>query len=104
MNEDFRMRPLSKSEWFELDSPVGEDIGWRRGEKYRIERRVDENAEVTWYGIGTNWVRAADGTWSYLGTDPTVAPNPDGTYPEGRDIWISCNEPIYETLYRKLKK
>lgn len=85
------MKAVSKSEWFELDKPIGEP---KIAEKYReetyvIERIVREDGEVVWFGQETNWV-----------------------LPSGSDKWtrladvgsefIPCEEPIYETMYKKL--
>lgn len=114
-----------KSEWFEMDSPLGEpDLKWEKerwNEKYTakepntywIERITKRNGEIIWFGQGTNWVKKKDSSWTYLGVDENVKPtlfikgeNGMGDYaeyPEERTIWIPCEEPIYETLYKQLK-
>ena len=106
----------SKNEWFELDKPIGEPkkVENYREECYWIERVVKTDGEIVWFGLGTNWVSKDNSkTWKYLGTDETIQMIPEtkndrgewvgGHYPEGRHIWIDCDEPIYETLYKKLK-
>ena len=113
-----------KSEWFELDSPVGEpEIKWEKERwditytkkepnTYLIERVINREGEIIWFGLSKNW-KNIKGQWKVLGEDENVKPtetyyNSDGTisghtYPEGRIIWIDCKEPIYETLYKKIK-
>lgn len=115
-----------KSEWFEMDSPLGEpDLKWEKerwNEKYTakepntywIERTTKRNGEIVWFGQGVNWKKEKDGVWTILGNDENVKPtktyyNPDGSisgyeYPENRTIWIPCEEPIYETLYKQLNE
>ena len=102
------MRLTGKSEWFELGSPIGEPhIGWRRGAKYHIERKVNENGEVIWFGEATNWMRNVEGVWSFLDTNKNVMPLedylPDIVYPETRNMWTPCDPPEYEVLYQQLK-
>lgn len=108
------MKLISKSEWFELPTPIGEpDIKWDYNYPYSIERIVNEDGEIIWFGQGTNWVKKNSENWAYLGEDENVKPievyyNDDGSiggghYPEERSIWIPCDEPIYEQEYQKLK-
>ena len=108
-----------KSEWFEMDSPLGEpELKWEKerwNEKYTakesntywIERVTKRNGEIIWFGQEVNWRKQKDKSWEILGTDYSVLPikDADGNeyYPEGRTIWIQCEEPIYETLYKQLK-
>jgi len=110
MENKTRFEPKNKSEWFVLDSPLGEpDIDYIE-EDYWIERVAKVNGEIVWFGQGTNWVCTPEGQWTVLGEDETVEPtktyyNEDGTvsghdYPEGRSIFIPCEMPIYEKLYR----
>ena len=115
-----------KSEWFEMDSPLGEPgLKWEKerwNEKYTakepntywIERTTKRNGEIIWFGQGVNWKKEKDGVWTVLGYDENVKPtktyyNPDGSisgheYPENWTIWIPCEEPIYETLYKQLNE
>ena len=109
------MVPRSKSEWFELNKPIGEPkiAENYKEDSYWIERVLKDNGEIVWFGMGTNWISKDDGqTWQYLGVDETVEMIPEtlnergewegGYYPEGRSIWIDCDTPIYEKLYRKI--
>jgi hypothetical protein len=109
------MKFSSKSEWFELPTPIGEPkIEWKYNYPYSIERIVKKDGTIIWFGEGTNWVREKDKGWTYLGTDETVEIVPEfinergqlcgGYYSEGRDIWIPCEEPIYETMYKQLNE
>jgi hypothetical protein len=98
------MTPLTKREEFILDSPIGEpDIVWREPQ-YIIERVVKEDGTIVWFGQGTNWVY--DKQWTKLAEDSTVKPLeeylPDIVYPGERNIFVPCEEPIYETLYKQL--
>jgi hypothetical protein len=104
------MKLISKSEWFEFPSPIGEpEIKWTYNYPYSIERIVKEDGEIVWFGQGTNWVKKKDSSWTYLGVDENVKPlevyyKEDGTidgatYPEGRNIFIPCEPPIYEKMY-----
>lgn len=109
------MKFNSSSEWFELDSPIGEpEIKWTYSYPYLIERIVKITGEIIWFGQRVNWKKEKDGIWTVLGEDENVKPtevyyNLDGSYsgasyPEGRIIWIPCEEPIYETLYKQVKQ
>jgi hypothetical protein len=100
------MEPKSKSEWFKLDKPYGEPHENYRENEYWIERVVKENGDIVWFGLGTNWLKEPNKEWTELGTDYSVEPlKPGGNvYPEGRSKFFPCEEPIYETLYRKLNK
>lgn len=106
------MKAISKSEWFELDKPIGEPelVGNYNETSYCIERVVKTNGDIVWFGLSTNWVSEDGGeTWKYLGTDESVEMVPEtkndrgewvgGYYPEGRNIWIDCEKPIYEKFY-----
>lgn len=110
------MKARSKSEWFELDKPIGEPEiakNWTES-SYWIERIVKKDGEIIWFGQGTNWISYDNGvSWKYLGTDESVQMIPEtknengewegGYYPEGRNIWIDCEEPVYEKLYKELR-
>lgn len=104
------MKLISKSEWFEFPSPIGEpEIKWEYDYSYNIERVVKSNGDIIWFGKGTNWVKKKDNNWTYLGIDENVKPtvfikgeNGMGDYaeyPEGRNIFIPCEPPIYEKMY-----
>ena len=97
------MKALSKSEWFELDSPIGEpEVKWTDA-TYVIERIVRENGKILWMGYGTNWVKNPNEGWTKLTTDESVKPNADGVYPENRSYFAPCDLPIYEVLYQQLR-
>lgn len=101
------MKLTSKSEWFELDSPLGEpDQKWNYSHKYNIERRINNDGSTVWYGIGVNWKKEKDGPWTVLSEDETVQPLekylPDIVYPAERTYWKKCATPIYEELYNQL--
>jgi hypothetical protein len=104
------MKLIKKTEWFELPSPLGEpEIEWNYSYPYLIERILDQDGTIIWFGEGTNWVKEKDKGWTYLGTDETVEMIPEfidelgqrcgGYYPENRNIFIPCDKPIYEQLY-----
>lgn len=119
-----KIKFISKSEWFEFERPLAEpNIKWNptratiNGEElntYEIGRIVKRNGDIVWFGQGTNWVKKPNESWTVLGEDENVKPietyyNPDGSisgfhYPEGRQIWIPCEPPIYETLYQEWLK
>jgi hypothetical protein len=103
----------TKSEWFDFKKPIGEP---KEAEKwtddyYNIERKVDKDGIVVWFGCSVNW-RKINGTWQVLGVDENVKPtktffdskgNIDGhSYPESRIKWFDCDTPIYEVMYKKL--
>lgn len=101
----------SKSEWIEFERPLAEpDIKWKDS-SYVIERTEDKYGKIVWFGQSTNWVKNPGESWIYLGTDETVEMIPEyfnergercgGYYPEGRNIWIPCDPPIYEQLYQE---
>lgn len=103
------MERRSKSEWFRLKSPIGEpEIKWHY-DYYDIERVVTSDGTTIWFGQTTNWKKEQNGEWTYLGVDENVKPtvfikgeNGMGDYyeyPEGRNIFIPCKAPVYETLY-----
>jgi len=79
------MKLTRKTEWYELDSPIGEpDTNWTE-DKYWIER-LEEDGRVVWFGSNTNWVKEPEGNWKTL---------------IGGEF-VGCEEPIYETLRNKL--
>ncbi len=104
------MKLLSKSEWFEFPTPLGEpEIIWQYDYPYTIERIVKEDGKIVWFGQGTNWVKEKNDNWTYLGVDENIKPtifikgeNGMGDYaeyPKERSIFIPCEPPIYEKLY-----
>jgi len=106
------MKLVSKSEWFEFDSPIGEpELNWFE-ENYEIERLTKENGDVIWFGQSVNWQKLNGGKWTVLSDDENVKPiktyydkegNINGYhYPEGRTIWVECEPPIYEKEYLKI--
>lgn len=103
------MKLYSKSELFELDSPIGEpDIKWESEfseikTKYVIERRQEKNGTIIWYGQATNWKKEPNKNWTFLTTNENVKPYKDGTFPEGRTYFKPCEMPIYEKLYQQIK-
>lgn len=103
------MKLVEKCEWFKLVSPIGEpDIKYHEKE-YFIERVVKTDGSIVWFGQNTNWKKELNSGWTFLGDDENVKPKEiyyrkDGTidgylYPEGRQIWIDCETPIYEKMY-----
>ena len=104
------MKLLSKSEWFEFDSPIGEpNVKWI-DKTYEIERLTKVNGDIIWFGQGVNWVKPYGKKWTVLSEDETVEPietyydengNNGYCYPEERTIWIECEPPIYEKEYLK---
>ena len=97
------MKLLSKSEWFLLESPIGEpEIDWKDN-SYIIERIVKQDSTIIWFGQGTNWVKKPDESWTKLSTNESVMPNPDGTYPSERSYFAPCEMPIYEKMYMELR-
>jgi hypothetical protein len=107
------MRLATSSQWFELERPLAEpEIKWDYPHSYWIERIINKEGDIVWFGQGVNWVKKPNQGWTVLGDDENVKPyetyyNDDGTvsghaYPEGRTIWIPCEEPIYETLYKEM--
>lgn len=109
------MKAKIKSEWFELDKPIGEPklVEDYNEDTYWIERIVNNEGETIWFGQSVNWKKEQGKNWTVLGVDETVEMVPEykddkgewqgGYYPEGRNIWIDCELPIYEKLYRELQ-
>ncbi len=109
-----------KSEWFEMDSPLGEpDLKWEKerwNEKYTakepntywIERTTKRNGEIIWFGCSVNWKKEKDGNWGVLATNENAKPIekylPEIVYGEDRTYFKECEEPIYETLYKQLNE
>jgi hypothetical protein len=96
-----------KSEWFILDSPIGEpNEKWNTEDKYHIERVVKNDGSIIWFGISVNWKKELNGKWTELTINYDVKPLdkylPDIVYGEGRMYWKECETPIYEKLYMEL--
>lgn len=102
------MERLRKSEWFRLDRPIGEPDVKFYGDSYDIERFVDKDGTVIWFGLETNWKKVKGGKWTKLTTNEDAEPLekylPDIVYGSDRSIFVECDEPIYETLYSALSK
>lgn len=110
------MKARDKSEWFEMDKPVGEpELAKTYNEKtYVIERIVNRDGEIIWFGQSVNWRKIKNGVWTVLGENESIKPtktyyDSEGNidvyeYPEGRDIWIKCELPIYEKMYLELNE
>lgn len=77
------MKRTCKSEWFVLDKPVEEPEIIFNELEYHIERR-EENGDIIWYGINTNWKKEAEGPWTKL--------------IEGE--FVECEAPLYEKLLK----
>ena len=95
-----------KSEWFILDRPFGEpNEKWSAEEKYRIERVVNINGDIIWYGCSVNWKKESNSNWTVLSTNKNAKPLekylPEIVYGEDRTIWVECETPIYEKLYQE---
>lgn len=102
------MKFISSSEWFELDSPIGEpDIKWNNGYKYVIERIINKDGDIIWFGQATNWVKKPNKNWTVLTTNYNAKPLekylPEVIYGEDRNYFADCEEPIYEKLYKELQ-
>jgi len=102
------MKPSTKSEWFELPSPLGEpDYPWpEHNGSYFIERVVNRSGETIWFGLAVNWLKKPDGPWTVLSTNdnakPLVKYLPENVYGEDRTYWKECEMPIYEKMYQEL--
>ena len=101
------MERLRKSEWFRLDSPIGEpDMKWYDNTYYDIERVVTSDGDTIWFGCDTNWKKVKGGEWTKLTTNYDAKPLekylPEIVYGPDRTYWKECDTPIYEELYLKL--
>ncbi len=98
------MKLISKSEWLKLDSPLGEpnEKFYDKG-NYRIERRVNGDGEIVWYGLSINWKKKSGGNWTVLSKNQSAKPLdkylPDIVYGSDRTYWKECEMPLYEKLY-----
>lgn len=101
------MKLIRKSEWFALDRPFAEpNVKWWDGE-YQIERVVDKNGTIIWFGCDVNWKKEVNGIWTELATNPDAKPLekylPEIVYGDDRTYWKECEIPIYEKLYLTFK-
>jgi len=97
---------MTKSEWFRLDSPIGEpESKWGR-DPYDIERFVTDEGTILWFGNGVNWKKEKGGEWTVLTTNHDAKPLekylPEIVYGEDRNYFAPCEMPIYEKLYLEL--
>jgi hypothetical protein len=104
------MKQISKSEWFVLDRPLAEpNVKWGENDsEYHIERKVNRDGEIVWFGCDINWTKEIDGPWTVLATNPDAKPLekylPEIVYGNDRTYWKECEMPIYEKLYLELKQ
>lgn len=102
------MKLLRKSEWFTFDKPIGElDIEYFDSE-YHIERFVNIDGDITWFGLDTNWCKKSGGEWTKLTTNYGAKPLekylPEIVYGEDRTYFKKCDVPLYEKLYIELNE
>jgi hypothetical protein len=103
------MKLTSKSEWFILDEPLAEpNEKWYTKEVYNIERTIDKDGTIVWFGISINWRKEINGNWTELATNHDAQPLekylPEIVYGSDRTYWKECDMPIYEKLYLELQK
>jgi hypothetical protein len=101
------MKLISKSEWFLLDSPIAEpNEKWNNNEKYPIERAVQKDGSIVWFGLSVNWKKEPNGKWKVLTTNLNAKPLekylPEIVYGSDRTFWKECDTPVYEKLYLQL--
>ena len=100
------MERRTKSEWFRLESPIGEPNEKWYNEPYDIERVVTSDGTIIWFGCSTNWKKEKDGEWTKLTANENAKPLekylPEIVYGEDRNIFVKCDIPIYEKLYLEL--
>lgn len=84
------MERHTTSEWFRLDNPLAEPDVEYKDKDYYLERKVDIDGKIVWYGINTNWIkRPNEQNWTKL----------------SKTTLEDCNEiPLYELMYLKIKK
>jgi hypothetical protein len=100
------MERRTKSEWFRLESPIGEpEIRWNN-DPYDIERVVTSDGTTIWFGQATNWKKEQNGEWTKLTTNENAKPLekylPEIVYGDDRNYFAPCEIPIYEKLYLEL--
>jgi len=103
------MKLSSKSEWFVLDSPLAEpnEKFYDKG-NYHIERTVNQDGTIIWFGCSINWKRERGGPWTVLTTNEEAKPLkkhlPEIVYGSDRTYWKECVTPIYEKLYMDFER
>jgi len=102
------MNRIRKSEWFVLDRPIAEpNEEWHIGDPYHIERLVDKDGGIVWFGCKINWKKEPNENWTELATNLDAKPLekylPEIVYGEDRTYWKECAMPIYEKLYLELQ-
>lgn len=103
------MKAISKEEWFELDNPIGEpNEKWNPNDKYVIERKINNDGSIVWFGLGVNWKKEKDGNWGVLSVNENAKPLekylPEIVYGDDRMYFKDCEMPIYEKMYLELNK
>ena len=99
-----------KSEWFILDEPLAEpnEKLFCPKEGYIIERQVDKDGTIVWFGIRINWKKELNGEWTVLAENTDAKPLekylPEIVYGGDRHYWKECEMPIYEKLYIESQK
>ena len=78
------MKRTCKSEWFVLDRPLEESDILHTDKEYHIERTVNEEGTIIWWGHDTNWKKEKEGSWTKL--------------VEGE--FVECEAPVYEKLLK----
>jgi hypothetical protein len=100
---------LIQSEWFWLKSPIGEpDLKWESNISYTIERKIDSENTIIWYGKQKDWRKKINQNWEICTTNWNAKPIekhlPKIVYDSDRYSWQNCEIPIYETLYQNQLK
>jgi len=103
----YKMEKRIKSEWFRLESPIGEPhLRWWENTPYYIERVVTSDGTIIWYGCETNWKKENGGNWTKLTTIENAIQIerylPETDCGEHGNIFIECEIPVYEKLYQEL--
>jgi hypothetical protein len=104
------MKQISKSEWFILERPLAEpNVKWDENDgEYHIQREVNRDGEIFWFGCEVSWKKEIDGPWTVLTTDSDSNPLqkylPEIVYCNDRTYWEECEMPTYEKLYQELKQ
>jgi hypothetical protein len=94
-----------KSEWFAFNKPLAEpNERWSDSEPYFIERLVDSDGSIVWFGCSINWKKEPGENWKVYTINEDSRPLekylPEIVYSgEDRMMWVECDPPIYEKLY-----
>lgn len=101
------MKRITKSEWFIMEKPIGEPDSAFTGDEYQIQRVVDKDGVIIWFGCDINWKKEVDGNWTELTTIPDTKPLeeylPEIVYGSDRTYWKECEMPIYEKMYIEIE-